>query len=126
VTQLQMARVVALAFLSLCTTAWGEAEPAAPSQVTLFTHVNVVPMDRDHVLRDQSVLVTGDTIKAVGKNIPVPPAAHVVDGHGTEFLSPGLADMRRPKRVRSSSSPRPMAMTSSRYTTIFHPGVFKP
>lgn len=84
---------MALAFLSFCAAAQSETGDTTPSKATLFTHVNVVPMDRERVLKDQSVLVTGETIEAIGKNIPAPAEARVIDGHGTAFLSPGLADM---------------------------------
>ena len=93
-SRLNIARLfMALAFLSFCAAARSETGDTTPSTATLFTHVNVVPMDRERVLKDQSVLVTRGTIEAVGKNIPAPPKARVIDGHGTAFLSPGLADM---------------------------------
>ena len=85
---------IALALVSLCASNRSEAaEAAAPEATTLFTHVNVVPMDSERVLRDQSVLIEAGTIKAIGKSLPVPPQAHLINGHGTEYLSPGLADM---------------------------------
>ncbi|HJT98320.1 MAG TPA: amidohydrolase family protein [Rhodanobacteraceae bacterium] len=58
-----------------------------------FVHVNVVPMDRERVLRDQTVIVESDKIVAIGPRLPPPPDAQVIDGHGTAYLSPGLADM---------------------------------
>jgi hypothetical protein len=64
--------------------------PAAP--VTAFVNVNVVPMDRERVLRDQTVLVAGDKIVAIGPNVTLPGGARVIDGHRTAYLSPGLAD----------------------------------
>ena len=69
-----------------------QAEESAPN-VTAFVHVNVVPMDRERVLNDQTVVIEGDAIKAIGSHIPVPTGAHVIDGHKTAYLSPGLADM---------------------------------
>lgn len=118
-TRLKLVRAVALVFLSFCTMAWGESEPAAaPSQTTLFIHVNVVPMDRDHVLRDQSVLVAGDTIKAIGTNIPAPSEARIIDGHETEFLSPGLADMH----VHSDNSRDMAVFLANGVTTVLNMG----
>lgn len=58
-----------------------------------FVHVNVVPMDRERVLTDRTVIVEGDKIVAIGSRLPVPTDAQVIDGHGTAYLSPGLADM---------------------------------
>jgi hypothetical protein len=61
--------------------------------VTAFTHVCVLPMDTNHVLHDQTVLVQGDSITAIGSMLSVPADATIIDGHGSECLSPGLADM---------------------------------
>ena len=36
-----------------------------PTQTTAFIHVNVVPMDRERVLRDQTVIVEGGKIVAL-------------------------------------------------------------
>lgn len=72
------------------------SQPAASDAdkpVTAFVHVNVVPMDRERVLRDQTVIVEGELIKAIGRDLPVPANARVVDGQKTAYLSPGLADM---------------------------------
>ena len=65
---------------------------AAGPTTTAFVHVNVLPMDRDAVLADQTVIVEGSRIRAVGHNLPVPANAEVIDGKG-RYLSPGLADM---------------------------------
>ena len=72
------------------------AEPA-----TAFVHVNVVPMDRDRTLRDQTVLVRGERIVAVGPDVPIPPGAERIDGHGTAWLSPGLADMHTHSQTKN-------------------------
>ena len=66
---------------------------AAFAQTTAFIHVNVVPMDRERVLADQTVLVEGGRIAAIGQGIKPPADATVVDGAGTAYLLPGLADM---------------------------------
>jgi hypothetical protein len=73
-----------LALSSLCS--------AAEPEITAFVHVNVVPMDRNRMLTDQTVLIHQDIISAVGRDVRVPNGAQVIDGHG-KFLSPGLADM---------------------------------
>jgi hypothetical protein len=78
--------------LGLGAPAWADTASAPPPPV-LFTHVNVVPMDRERVMRDQSVLVDGGAIVAIGPKLPTPAGAKVIDGHGTQYLSPGLADM---------------------------------
>ncbi|MBI4541364.1 MAG: amidohydrolase family protein [Gemmatimonadetes bacterium] len=59
-----------------------------------FTNVNVVPMDRERILENQTVVVQGDRIGAVGgaASIPVPADARRIDGRG-KYLMPGLAEM---------------------------------
>lgn len=70
-----------------------QGKPGSSPAPTLFVHVNVVPMDVDRVLPSQDVLVDGGVIRKIGEHIEAPPGALVVDGHGTAYLSPGLADM---------------------------------
>ncbi len=79
-------------FLSCLSAVAGTAQPAAPA-VTAFAHVCVLPMDTNRELHDQTVLVRGDKIVAIGSSIRVPAEATVIDGHGSACLSPGLADM---------------------------------
>ena len=45
------------------------APAAAPVPAILFEHVNVLPMDRARLLRGQSVLVEGNTIRAIGAHL---------------------------------------------------------
>lgn len=68
--------------------------PAAAQEVVAFTHVSVIPMDRERVLRDQTVLVRDGRIASIGDaaSVRVPAGARRVDGAG-KFLIPGLADM---------------------------------
>jgi len=65
-------------------------EPAAYA----FVGVNVVPMDGERVLEDQTVVVRGPRIAAVGPraSTPVPDDARTIDGRG-RWLMPGLAEM---------------------------------
>ena len=58
-----------------------------------FTNVNVVPMDEEQVLKDQTVLVRNGRIAAIGSSeMVVPSGATRVDGTG-KYLMPGLAEM---------------------------------
>ena len=70
----------------------GPAPAAEPPAVTAFVNVNVVPMDRERVLRGQTVIVEGGRIAAIGRKVKVPASAKIIDGSG-RYLSPGLADM---------------------------------
>ncbi len=64
------------------------------SDITAFVNVNVIPMDTEQVLENQTVIVKGDRIKAIGPvdEVAVPAEAEVVEGNGA-YLMPGLADM---------------------------------
>jgi imidazolonepropionase-like amidohydrolase len=65
---------------------------AAHCQTTAFVGVNVIPMDRERVLRDQTVIVRDGVITAIGRNPKVPKDAVSIDGKG-KYLIPGLVDM---------------------------------
>jgi len=78
----------------LAPAAAGGGPAGAGARSVAFVHANVVPMDDDRLLRDQTVVVSGGRIAAVGPTgtIPVPRGARVIDAAG-RYLSPGLADM---------------------------------
>ena len=64
------------------------------AQTTAFVGVNVIPMDRERVLANQTVIVKGGVIAEIGdaKKVKVPKDAVTVDGKG-KYLIPGLVDM---------------------------------
>ncbi len=68
------------------------AQPEPPA--IAFTHVTVVPMDRERTIPDQTVVVRGERIVAVGRSadVTVPAGAMAIDGRG-RFLMPGMAEM---------------------------------
>jgi imidazolonepropionase-like amidohydrolase len=59
-----------------------------------FEHVNVIPMDRERVLSDQTVVVSDGRIAAIGAagQVAIPAGAARVDGRG-QFMIPALAEM---------------------------------
>lgn len=68
---------------------------AAAADTVVFQDVNVVPMDRDIVMRDQTVVVEDGRIERIGpasQSDAPPPGAIVVEGDG-KYLMPGLAEM---------------------------------
>jgi len=81
--------------LSGCTVE-GQNDPQQISDVgyTAFIHVNVVPMTSEIIAKDQTVLIEGDRIIAVGpvKSVSIPENATIINGEGS-YLMPGLADM---------------------------------
>lgn len=68
--------------------------PAATAQPLAFTGVTVIDVVEGVAVPDQTVVVTGDRIAAVGPaaEVAVPEGAAIVDGAGG-FLIPGLWDM---------------------------------
>ena len=64
------------------------------AQSIAITGVSVIPMDRERVLSDQTVLVREGRIAAIGprSSVSIPAGAQRIDGAG-KFLIPGLADM---------------------------------
>lgn len=82
------------AFLAALATLPGVAQGQAPAVSVAITGVAVVPMDRERVLANQTVVVTGGRITAMGSaaSVRLPAGATVVDGRG-KYLMPGLAEM---------------------------------
>ena len=84
-----------LAFLLLLPALTGAVHAqAARGRAIAFENVNVIPMDRERVLRGQTVVVRDGLIAAVGdaKKVRVPRGAQRIDGRG-KYLLPGLVDM---------------------------------
>lgn len=67
---------------------------AAQSAPVAFVNVNVIPMDRERVLPNWTVVVTGEKISEYGptSEVKVPAGAIRVDGTG-KYLIPGLGEM---------------------------------
>jgi len=64
------------------------------AQTVAFTNVSVIPMDRERVLANQTVVIKNGLIAEMGdaKKVKLPKDAVRVDGTG-KFLMPGLVDM---------------------------------
>lgn len=67
---------------------------SASAQTVAFTNVSVIPMDRERVIANQTVVVTKGLIVQIGdtKRVKLPKDAVRVDGKG-KYLVPGLVDM---------------------------------
>ena len=65
-----------------------------------FTNVNLIPMTSETVIENQTVLVKGSEIVAIGDSdkVKIPAGAQVIDGKGA-YLMPGLADMHAHTRI---------------------------
>jgi imidazolonepropionase-like amidohydrolase len=57
-----------------------------------ITDVNVIPMDHPGVLKDQTILIAGTRIIAIGRGLKIPACARIEEGHG-RYALPGLWDM---------------------------------
>lgn len=66
----------------------------ASSQSVAFINVNVIPMDKERVLQNQTVVIRDGVIAEIGdtKKIKIPKDAQIIDGKG-KYLIPGLMDM---------------------------------
>lgn len=80
--------------LQLAATEAKEAEHPTPAPSPIvFLHVNVIPMDREKVAVDQTVVTQGGRIVQIGdfRTVKIPPKARRIDAKG-KYLIPGLAD----------------------------------
>lgn len=91
------ASVIALVLLAVNCLAMEEGQKPADAQKNLsvaFVGVNVLPMDRERVLEDQTVIVRDGRIAEIGPSskIKVPKDAMRIEAKG-KYLMPGLAEM---------------------------------
>jgi imidazolonepropionase-like amidohydrolase len=66
----------------------------AVGQSYVVVHVSVVPMDREVILSDQTVVVSGSKIVSLGsyRNVKIPSNSTIINGKG-KYLIPGLIDI---------------------------------
>jgi imidazolonepropionase-like amidohydrolase len=69
-------------------------QQGAKEQTVVFAGVNVIPMDRERLLKDQTVIVRAGRIAEIGPaaRIKAPNDAQIIEGRG-KYLIPGLIDM---------------------------------
>jgi hypothetical protein len=84
---------IAIFFSGITGTAYGEPVPSR-NGLFAFTHVNVIPMDNELILENQTVIVDDGVITYVGPadQTDIPEGAEIIDGNGM-YLMPGLAEM---------------------------------
>ena len=66
--------------------------PYKADKTYAFTNVSVIPMDKERVLRNRTVVVENGIIARVGKGKKAPNGAIEIDGTG-KYLTPGFIDM---------------------------------
>ena len=85
-----------IAVAAVCAPAGKAGSPASGNNDSpvAFLNVNVIPMDRERVLKNQTVVVRDGRIAALGDaaRVKVPAGAVRIDGRG-KYLVPGLIDM---------------------------------
>lgn len=88
-----MKKIIFLLILLAVSAAIGQSNPL-DSRTTAFVGVNVIPLDKERVLQNQTVIVKNGLIAEIGdaKKNKVPKDAVFIDGKG-KFLIPGLVDM---------------------------------
>jgi imidazolonepropionase-like amidohydrolase len=88
-----MKQKLLLLILLMAFASFGRATTLA-SETTAFVGVNVIPMDRERILHNQTVIIRNGVIAEIGDaaKVRVPNGARTIDGKG-KFLIPGLVDM---------------------------------
>lgn len=87
-----MKTAILILFLAFSTMAICQQPIDTRTQEVVVRNVNVIPMDQERVLTDQTVVVRDNKIVAVGPKPKYGKNAHVVDAKG-KYLIPGLAEM---------------------------------
>jgi imidazolonepropionase-like amidohydrolase len=86
--------VALLVFSASCATSPTAQESASGAELVAFVHAAVVPMDRERILHDQTVLFERGTIVAIGpaSAVKIPRRARRIDAKG-RYLLPAFSDM---------------------------------
>ena len=95
-TKSLLAILFSLFFITSCSKYKGDLPSPTPKSEDLivFQNVNLIPMTDEKIIKNQTVLVKGSRIIAIGPSntIAVPENSQRIDGTGA-YLMPGLADM---------------------------------
>jgi imidazolonepropionase-like amidohydrolase len=81
-----------LIIILLPTLTVAQANQAAQNRPVVFRHVTLIDMTNEQPKPNMTVIVSGNRIAGIGKNIKVPKNAQIIDASG-KFLIPGLWDM---------------------------------
>ena len=88
--------ILLISLVSIYVLAQDTSNKQAPpyNKIIAFIDVNVVPMDSERIIRNQTVLVRNGRITEIGasRKIRAPKDAVIVEGKG-QYLMPGLVDM---------------------------------
>ena len=86
--------IITTLLFSILASCNNKKESDGAETVTAFINVNLVPMMAEVIVENQTVLVAGERITAIGPSdeVTMPENTAVIDGAGA-YLMPGLADM---------------------------------
>ncbi|HEY0677800.1 MAG TPA: amidohydrolase family protein [Chitinophagaceae bacterium] len=72
----------------------GQQSSNTATRDLVFTNVNVIPMDREVILENKTVVISNGRVREIGEpgKVKYPDNAQVVDAKG-KYLMPGLAEM---------------------------------
>lgn len=112
---------IAFVVLAVNLISFGNAA-AEEAQTTVFTNVNVVPMNSEHILKNQMVIVDRGRISAIAPTHSgtIPQDANVIDGKGA-FMMPGLGDMHTHLELRDNDPRSLLLYIAEGSTTIRSP-----
>lgn len=90
----------------LLTTTLGPLAAQHEPHLLAFVDVHVVPMDRERVIENQTVIVADGVIRTIGPTdqVEIPDEATRIEGNG-RYLLPGLAEMHGHIQTRNSFAP---------------------
>ena len=71
---------------------WAQSLTDSRDREIVFTNVNIVTMETDRVLENQSAVIKNGKVSAIGKKIKYGKGALVIDAKG-KYLMPGIAEM---------------------------------
>jgi hypothetical protein len=99
---------------------------AQTSPAVAFVNVNVIPMDRERLLRNQTVVVHKGMMVQVGdtKHVRIAPGVQrnrrdreVPDSRSDRYARSSVARLTRPERSKSANAPTWSCWTRIRWTT---------
>lgn len=87
-----MRPIFSILFIVLTSISFAQEIISNKSKEIIFTNVNVIPMDREQVLENQTVVVKDGKIAAIGNNAKYGKDALVINAKG-KYLTPGWSEM---------------------------------
>ena len=87
-----MKTAILIVFCILCTLAYCQQPIDTRTREVVIRNVNVIPMDQERILMDQTVIIRDSKVVSIGSRLKYNKKSYVVDAKG-KYLIPGLAEM---------------------------------